>query len=117
MVGLDKDGCEYLDDNGKQVVVDRTLKRKEVWSAALNLCEDATASGLNERRLKALSEFAQASGCFSVWMTVIGGMNDVRVRLIEDHPGTVGSGCFNPATGAYISPHPNTDALTSGSKI
>ncbi|MFK0209200.1 HNH endonuclease [Agrobacterium sp. NPDC090283] len=117
MVGLDKDGYEYLDDNGKQVVVDRISKRKEVWSAALNTCEDAAASGLNERRLKTLSDFAQASGCFSVWMTVFEGMNDVRVRLIEDHPGTVGSGCFDLATGAYISPHPNTDVLASGSKI
>lgn len=117
MAGLNKEGYEYLDDNGKQVVVDRISKRKEVWSAALNVREDAAENGLNARRLQALSDFAKASGCFSVWMTVFDGMADVRLRLVTDHPGTAESGCFDLATGADISPHPNADLLSDGSKI
>lgn len=117
MAGLDKEGYEFLDDNGKQVVVDRISKRKEAWSSALNVLEDVAESGLNARRLQALSDFAQASGCFSVWMAVFEGREDVRLRLIADHPGTGESGCFDLATGADVSPHPNDDLLADGSKI
>lgn len=117
MAGLDKEGYEFLDDNGKQVVVDRVSGRQEIWSSALVAREEAEAAGLNERRLQLLSRFAQASGGFSIWMKVFEGMPEVLTKLVAGHPGTAQSGCFDPMTGAVISPHPNGDDFADGSKI
>lgn len=117
MAGLDKEGYEFLDDNGKQVVVDRVSGRQEIWSSALDARAEVVAEGLTERRLRLVSRFAQASGGFSIWMKVFEEMPEVLAALIADHPGTVQSGCFNPATGAVISPHPNAEGLVHGGKL
>ncbi|MHC2259065.1 HNH endonuclease [Sinorhizobium meliloti] len=117
MAGLDKEGYEFLDDNGKQVVVDRVSGRQEIWSSALVAREELEAEGLTPRRLSFVSRFAQASGGFSIWMKVFEGMPEVLATLIADHPGTAQSGCFDPATGAVVTPHPNAEGLAHGGKL
>jgi uncharacterized protein (TIGR02646 family) len=119
LVGLDKGIHTALDDNDTQIVIDRVSKRLEVWLQASDTKKDLDAAtpeakaGVRNVALR----LAKASGCFSIWMQVFAGDATFLASLIAAYPGTAASGCFDPATGASIAPHPNSDALLSGSKV
>ncbi|WP_306481023.1 HNH endonuclease [Limnobacter sp.] len=117
LVGLDNQISEFLDENGKQVALDRVAQRIEVWGIALEAKRDVDANpGCDAVRLGAVRT-AQGHGFFSIWMTVFSGDEDMRNRLIDAFPGTKGSGCFDPVTSQPVQPAPNPDKLQDGSKF
>jgi len=117
LVGLQKMVTPFMDDNEVLVVTDRISKRQEVWGQALVARKNFLKNPADGDLLEMISNHATSAGCFSVWMKVFENEPVVLARLINDHPGTAPSGCFNLATGGAISPHPNDDGLADGSKI
>ena len=116
-VGLDKPISVALDENGKQVALDRVAQRIEVWGIALEAKSDVDANPGNDAVRRGAVRTAKAEGFFSIWMTVFSHDVDMRNRLIDAFPGTRGSGCFNPATTLPTSPAPNPDNLANGAKL
>lgn len=116
LVGLDKPISVFLDENGKQVALDRVAQRMEVWGIALAAKVDVDANPNVDavRRLAVCT--AQAEGFFSIWMTVFAGDIDMRQRLVDAFHGTRGSGCFDPLTAQPVCPAPNPDQLQDGAK-
>lgn len=116
LVGLDKAAVSPPDQNGRQVALDRASQRMEVWLKAQDARNELLAADSPALR-KATVSLAIAEGFFSVWMTVFQDDADMRLRLIAAFPGTLASGCFNPASGVTTSPAPNPDNLPDGGKI
>lgn len=117
LVGLDKPISFFLDENGKQVALDRVAQRMEVWGIALEAKDDVDANPGNDAVRRGAVRTAQAEGFFSIWMTVFAGDLDMRKRLVDAFPGTRGSGCFDPATTTPVCPAPNPDHLLDGAKL
>ncbi len=124
LAGLDKKIYTILDENGKQVEIDRVSQRMQAWGIAQrsqNLI-NKNPSNIDLRAFVA-NETATQTGFFSIWMSVFAGDIDMRKRLIESfsnqqsQSGTLASECFDPVTTALISPAPNPDGLPDGGKI
>ena len=116
LTGIDKKSAQVIDENGKQIAVDRLSQRLEAWALAEEAKLDVDGSNSPDVRKWAVKT-AKESGFFSIWMTVFAADPDMRMRLIDAFPGTSDSGCFNSNTGADIYPHPNADGLAHGGKI
>lgn len=117
LVGLDKPISVHLDENGKQVALDRVAQRMEAWGIALSAKEDIDADPDNKILRKWVIETALGHGFFSIWMNVFARNLDMRKRLIEAFPGTQGSGCFDPISTQIVRPAPNPDQLQNGAKL
>ncbi len=117
LTGLDKNLYNVVDDNGRQIVVDRASKRIESMSMALEQVEEIRADPENDALRRSTARMAFADGLFSVWMTAFEGDADMQERLIEIFPGTRDSGCFGDIGSETVSPHPNPDALPCGGRI
>ncbi|MDP8257272.1 MAG: HNH endonuclease [Candidatus Alcyoniella australis] len=117
LVGLDKQGPLITDENGRAVAIDRYDQRMEAFlkaQEAKRLIDDDPA---NQSLRTIAVELAEASGFFSVWMTVFNGDLDMQQRLVGAFDGTAASGCFDPAKMTLVSPTPNPDGLAYGGKI
>ncbi|MEY4731976.1 MAG: hypothetical protein RLZZ464_42 [Pseudomonadota bacterium] len=117
LVGLDKPISEVLDENGKQVALDRVSQRMDLWGIALDTKQDVDDNPGNEAVRRGAVRTAVAEGFFSIWMIVFASDTDMRLRLINAFPGTRGSGCFDPTSGLPIQPAPNPDNLANGGKL
>ncbi|WFU00693.1 hypothetical protein QA648_10975 [Rhizobium sp. CB3171] len=117
LVGLDKVVTPFMDGNEKLVVTDRISKRQEAWGHAVVARRNFLKNPDDEDLLEMVSNSAISEGCFSIWMKVFEDQPAVLARLVNDHPGTRESGCFDPATSAANSPHPNADGLAHGRKL
>ena len=117
LVGLDKAISEVADENGKLVALDRVAQRMEAWGIALATKADVDANAGNEAVRRCAVRTATAAGFFSIWMTVFAGDEDMCKRLVDEFPGTRGSGCFDATTACSICPAPNPDSLACGSKV
>lgn len=117
LTGLDKKIAVTLDENGKQVALDRVAQRLEVWGIAIDTHMDVIGPMCNEAVRKGAIRTAQAHGFFSIWMTVFQNDADMRQRLIDAFTGTRASQCFEAVTSGSISPAPNPDQLPNGGKF
>lgn len=117
LTGLDKAMLVALDDNDRQVALDRVAQRREVWAIALDARQDIEDNPNNLAVRKATVTAALGHGFFSIWMTVFNGHTDMCNRFVDAFVGTKASGCFDPQTAAPISPAPNPDTLSNGGKI
>jgi hypothetical protein len=115
--GLEKAICETLDENGKQVALDRVSQRMEAWAEAEESRAEILANPGNLAVRRSAIRLAVATGYFSIWMTVFAADPEMRNRLIDAFVGTRGSGCFEQTTAQPVSPAPNPDALSHGGKI
>ncbi len=117
LTGLDKPISSVVDENGKQVAIDRVSQRLQAWGTA----EEAKDLIYDARGNDALRDMAillaKESGFFSIWMTVFQADPDMRNRLVNAFPGTRESGCFDPGDASPVSPAPNLDGLAGGGKI
>lgn len=116
-VGLEKSISSFLDENDKQVALDRVAQRIEVWGIAMEVKKDVDDNPGNDAVRRGAVRTAKAEGFFSIWMTVFSLDLDMRNRLIDSFPGTRGSGCFNLATTLPTCPAPNPDNLANGAKL
>ncbi|MBB3224470.1 HNH endonuclease [Pseudoduganella umbonata] len=116
LTGLHKRICKALDENGKQVAVDRVSQRIEIWGQAEEAKADLANNDTDILR-KYIAKLARESGFFSIWMTVFANDIDMRQRLIDSFPGTRESGCFDPVTTQPVTPSPNHDKLADGGKL
>jgi uncharacterized protein (TIGR02646 family) len=117
LVGLDKPIAVYIDENGKQVALDRVAQRLEVWGIAQEALRDVVANpGVEAVRRLAVSS-ALGHGFFSIWMTVFAADADMRNRFIDAFAGTRQSGCFVPGSAAISPLAPNPDGLANGGKL
>lgn len=117
LTGLDKGAANTPDANGRQVALDRASQRMEAWLKAEDARSDVLSQPSNSRLRGTVVALAQATGFFSVWLTVFSDDADMRLRLIRAFPGVEESGCFDPTTGEAISPAPNPDGLAAGGKL
>ncbi|MCP4108421.1 MAG: HNH endonuclease [Desulfobacteraceae bacterium] len=117
LTGLDKKISTALDENDRQIAIDRLAQRMEVWAVAEDARDDIVANPGNEAVRQGTVRTAAGYGFFSIWMTVFEDDPDMRNRLIDIFSGTRNSGCFVPVTTLPISPAPNPDNLLHGSKI
>lgn len=117
LTGLDRDVYQVVDENGKQIVVDRVSKRIESMAIALDQAADIAADPDNLALRRATARMAFCDGSFSVWMTAFAHDGDMQERFIEIFPGTRESGCFGPNGHAGVSPCPNPDGLVPGGRI
>jgi uncharacterized protein (TIGR02646 family) len=117
LLGLDKPIAVALDENGKQVALDRVSQRMELWGIALEVKQDVDASPESDAVRRCAVRTAVAQGFFSIWMIVFAADTDMRNRLIGAFQGTKGSGCFDPLFGRPVQPAPNPDGLAHGSKL
>lgn len=116
-VGLDRPISAALDENGKQVALDRVAKRIEVWGIALEAKTDVDANPDIDAVRRLAVKVAERAGFFSIWMTVFSDDVDMRNRLIDAFPGTRGSGCFDLTTTRPKCPALNPDNLAHGAKL
>lgn len=117
LTGLDKRISEAVDENGKQVAIDRVSQRMEVWAVAEEAKSDINAHPGNDAVRRGAIRAAKGYGFFSIWMTVFHNDPDMRNRLIDAFDGTRDSGCFDPVTTQPISPAQNPDGLPHGGKV
>lgn len=117
LTGLDKRISVAIDENGKQVAIDRVSQRMEVWAVAEEAKSDIDANPDNDAIRRGAVRTAKGYGFFSIWMAVFYNDHDMRNRLIDAFSGTRASGCFDPVTTAPISPASNPDALPHGGKV
>jgi hypothetical protein len=116
LTGLDKAPADTLDQNGKQVALDRMRQRMEVWLMAMDAKADVDANPENQAVRRLVADLAVTNGFFSIWMAIFNTDTDMLRRLIDSFPGTRESGCFD-TNGIPVSPAPNLDALAEGGKI
>ncbi len=116
LTGLNVPVRVTLDENGKQVALDRASQRMEAFGEALTmkLVIDKAPSNPDLRWMAVRA--AVAHGFFSIWMEVFQGDPQMRNALIDAFPGTRASGCFD-TNGDPVSPAPNPDGLAGGGKI
>lgn len=117
LTGLDKRISAVVDENGKQVAIDRVCQRMEVWAVAEEAKSDVDANPNNDAVRRGAIRTAKGYGFFSIWMTVFHNDQDMRNRLIDAFDGARGSCCFDPVTAIPVSPAPNPDALPGGGKL
>jgi uncharacterized protein (TIGR02646 family) len=117
LTGLDKRISQVLDENSKQVAMDRVSQRMEVWAIAEEARSDVAANPGNDVLLKWVVRNALASGFFSIWLTLFKHDQDMCDRLIDAFSGTRESGCFQPGSPDPVTPAPNPDGLANGGKI
>ncbi|MBN8502502.1 MAG: HNH endonuclease [Sphingomonadales bacterium] len=117
LVGLDNPISTYVDENGKQVALDRVAQRLEVWGIAQEALRDVVANPGIDAVKRQVVNAALGHGFFSIWMIVFAADADMRRRLIDAFPGTNGSGCFDPIYGLPVQPAPNPDHLADGGKL
>jgi hypothetical protein len=117
LVGLDNPISVALDENGKQVALDRVSQRMDLWGIALEAKQDVDANPGNDAVRRGAIRIAVAEGFFRIWMIVFASDADMRRRLINAFPGTNGSGCFDPMSGLPVQPAPNPDGLAHGGKL
>lgn len=117
LTGLDKRISVAIDENGKQVAIDRVSQRMEVWAVAEEAKSDVDANPDNEAVRRGAIRTAKGYGFFSIWMTVFHNDHEMRNRLIDAFDGTRDSGCFDVVTATPVSPAPNPDALPGGGKL
>lgn len=115
--GLDKKICTTVDENGKQVALDRVSQRMEAWALAEDSRDEILRDPSNSALHRNVIKLATAVGFFSIWMTVFAADRTMRNGLIDAFGGTRGSGCFDSATTRPITPAPNPDQLSHGGKI
>lgn len=116
LTGLDKKISVAIDENDKQVAIDRVSQRLEVWAVAEEAKSEVDANPENEAVRRLVIKTAKGYGHFSVWLTVFTNDVDMCNRLIDGFEGTRNSDCFT-ATAAPVSPAPNPDGLPCGGKI
>jgi hypothetical protein len=116
LTGLDKKISVALDENGKEVAIDRVSQRQEAWLIAQRAKANIFKHPDNDVLKEQVTETAKQSGFFSIWMTVFENNADMRNRLIDGFSGTRNSGCFDSTT-ASITPAPNPDGLANGGKL
>jgi len=117
LTGLDKKISVALDENGRQVALDRVSQRMETWAVAIEARSGVDAHPGNVAVKDSAIRAAKAYGFFSIWMTVFSNDADMCNRLIDAFEGTRYSGCFDPVTARPVSPAPNPDGLADGAKI
>jgi uncharacterized protein (TIGR02646 family) len=117
LTGLDKPISSVVDENGKQVAIDRVSQRLQAWGTAETAKDFIDGSPGNNAVRGMATLLAKESGFFSIWMTVFQDDADMRNRLIDVFPGSSGSGCFDPVDASPVSPAPNPDGLDGGGKI
>ena len=117
LTGLDKGDRGNLDENDKEVALDRASQRREAWLLALESKEAVRARPHLVELRDAAVRLALAYGFFSIWMTVFADDLDMRQRLIAAFSGTQASQCFDATTAQPVSPAPNPDRLVGGGKI
>lgn len=117
LVGLDKPISTYVDENGKEVALDRVAQRMEVWGIAEEALTDVAANPGVEAVRRQVVSAALGHGFFSIWMTVFATDADMRNRFIDAFAGTRQSGCFAPGTAALAPLAPNPDGLANGGKL
>jgi uncharacterized protein (TIGR02646 family) len=115
--GLDKKICMTLDENGKQVALDRVSQRMEAWAIAEESRTDVLNHPTNTAVRESVIRLAVSTGFFSIWMKVFSVDSEMRNRLIDAFAGTRGSACFDPITSQSVSPSPNPDQLSHGGKL
>lgn len=120
LTGLDKSIRQTVDDNGKQVAMDRAADRMVAWGIALETKAELKAGSITADLVVVT---AIGHGFFSVWMKVFDGDAVTCQRLIDGFnathgyrgfPGTA-KDCFDPQT-RPISPRPASH-LPGGGKI
>jgi hypothetical protein len=116
LTGLDKSISLALDENGKQVAIDRVSQRMEVWGIAQEVKADVDAYPDNEAVKRGAVRTAQGHGFFSIWLTVFQDNQDMCNRLVDAFAGTRASGCFDAITADVVTPAPNPDGLAGGGK-
>jgi uncharacterized protein (TIGR02646 family) len=116
LTGLDKKISVALDENGKEIAIDRVSQRLEVWAVAEDAKTDIDASPNNNAVRRGAIRTAQGYGFFSIWMKVFERDIDMRNRLIDAFAGTRESGCFDVHAN-IVTPAPNPDNLEHGGKI
>lgn len=117
LTGLDRPISIALDENGKQVALDRVAQRMEVWAVAEDARCDVTDNPGNDAVRRGAVRTALGYGFFSIWMTIFEADTDMRNRLVDAFSGTRQSECFDVGSAAPISPAPNPDGLPHGGKI
>jgi uncharacterized protein (TIGR02646 family) len=117
VTGLDKKICTTLDENGRQVALDRVSQRMEAWAIAEESRAGTLANPTNIELRQAVIRLAVSTGFFSIWLTVFAADSVIRNSLIDAFAGTRGSGCFDHVTTQPVSPAPNPDQLGHGGKI
>jgi uncharacterized protein (TIGR02646 family) len=117
LTGLDKKISDTLNENGKEIALDRISQRKESWLTAQRAKGHIVKQPDNDALKEIAIEAAKQCGFFSIWMTVFENNADMRNRLIDAFAGTRDSGCFDSITTAPISPAPNPDGLANGGKL
>ena len=116
LTGLDKKVNVALDENGKQVAIDRVGQRMEAWLIAEEAKDDVKKNPTNHAVRKGAVRTALQSGFFSIWMAVFHDDAEMLNLFIDSFPGTRTSGCFDDL-GKPASPAPNPDQLPDGGKI
>ena len=113
LTGLDKSIRQTLDENGKQVAMDRVADRMAVWGLALEVKAELDAGSVTR---ESVIRNAVSCGFFSVWMKVFEGDTAMRQLLIHGFdarhgyrgfPGTA-KDCFDAQT-LPVSPRPAND--------
>ncbi|BBK37806.1 hypothetical protein STAQ_28840 [Allostella sp. ATCC 35155] len=117
LTGLDRSVLAATDPNALAVALDRVGQRREAWLMARHAQALLASAPANDQLRGFVVRTAQTQGYSSIWMTVFVADADMKLRLIEAFQGTAASGCFDPATGAAISPAPNPDGLPGGGKL
>jgi uncharacterized protein (TIGR02646 family) len=117
LTGLDKKIAVAVDENGKQVAIDRVSQRLEVWAIAEEAKHEVDTNPNNDALLRWVVKNAKSSGFFSIWLTVFRDHAEMCNRLIETFKGTRDSQCFDPDSALPVSPAPNPDSLPQGGKI
>jgi uncharacterized protein (TIGR02646 family) len=117
LTGLDKKISVTLDENGKQVAIDRVSQRSQAWLQAERSKKHIVKSPNNHVLKEQVTDTAKYCGFFSIWMKVFEDDADMRNRLIDAFAGTRESGCFDPVTTEIITPAPNPDSLVHGGKL
>lgn len=117
LLGLDKPIRRSLDEQGKQIALDKASQRMEVWGIAEMALIDYQTNLTNQAVKRQIIENMRANGFFSIWMKIFNNYPEMRTLFIDGMNGTQESGCFDLTTANTISPHPNLDGLDGGGKI
>ncbi|MEL0638538.1 HNH endonuclease [Marinomonas sp. TI.3.20] len=116
LVGLDKSVQAYRDSNDQLVALDRPSQRMEAIGIAQESLSLYQSLPLNQM-IESIVKTALSTGYFSIWMKVFDQVPAAKQRFIESFKGTGDSGCFDLNNGATITPAPNPDGWTAGSKV
>ncbi|MEM7518986.1 MAG: HNH endonuclease [Planctomycetota bacterium] len=116
LVGLDKRTSAVTDSNGRLVAIDRREQRAQAWLVAHVSRDELLGEPESQALRRQIVRTAEATGFFSIWMSVFEGDIDMRIRLVKAFPGTEESGCFDLETASPVTPAPNPDQLAGGGK-